>query len=79
MRIFAYNLIFLILLPFTVARIIIKSFLDKDYLTNFHHRFGIYKKISSQKYIWFHAVSLGEVISSETIIRRLLSESNLDL
>ena len=54
MRIFAYNLIFLILLPFTVARIIIKSFLDKDYLTNFHHRFGIYKKISSQKHIWFH-------------------------
>ena len=79
MRIFAYNLIFLILLPFTVARIIIKSFLDKDYLTNFHHRFGIYKKISSQKYIWFHAVSLGEVISSETIIRRLLNETNLVL
>ena len=79
MRIFAYNLIFLILLPFTVARIIIKSFLDKGYLTNFHHRFGIYKKISSQKHIWFHAVSLGEVISSETIIRRLLSETNLVL
>ena len=79
MRIFAYNLIFLILLPFTVARIIIKSFLDKDYLINFHHRFGIYKKISSQKYIWFHAVSLGEVISSETIIRRLLNETNLVL
>ena len=79
MRIFAYNLIFLILLPFTVARIIIKSFLDKGYLTNFHHRFGIYKKISSQKHIWFHAVSLGEVISSETIIRRLLNETNLVL
>ena len=79
MRIFAYNLIFLILLPFTVARIIIKSFLDKGYLTNFHHRFGIYKKISSQKYIWFHAVSLGEVISSETIIRRLLNDTNLVL
>ena len=79
MRIFAYNLIFLILLPFTVARIIIKSFLDKDYLTNFHHRFGIYKKISSQKYIWFHAVSLGEVISSETIVRRLLNDTNLVL
>ncbi len=80
MRIFAYNLIFLILLPFTVSRIIIKSFLDKDYLTNFHHRFGIYKKISSQKkYIWFHAVSLGEVISSETIIRRLLNNTNLVL
>ena len=79
MRIFAYNLIFLILLPFTVARIIIKSFLDKGYLTNFHHRFGIYKKISSQKHIWFHAVSLGEVISSETIIRRLLNDTNLVL
>ena len=79
MRIFAYNLIFLILLPFTVARIIIKSFLDKGYLTNFHHRFGFYKKISSQKHIWFHAVSLGEVISSETIIRRLLNDTNLVL
>ena len=79
MRIFAYNLIFLILLPFTVARIIFKSFLDKGYLTNFHHRFGIYKKTSSQKHIWFHAVSLGEVISSETIIRRLLNDTNLVL
>ena len=79
MRIFAYNLIFLILLPFTVARIIIKSFLDKDYLTNFRHRFGIYNEKSSQKYIWFHAVSLGEVISSQTIVRRLLKDTNLVL
>ena len=79
MRIFTYNLIFLILLPFTVARIIIKSFLDRDYLTNFRHRFGIYNEKSKNNPIWFHAVSLGEVIASETIIRKLLNDTNLVL
>tara|TARA_Y100000992_G_scaffold297598_1_gene261427 strand:- start:758 stop:2032 length:1275 start_codon:yes stop_codon:yes gene_type:complete len=79
MRIFTYNLIFLILLPFTVARIIIKSFLDKDYLINFRHRLGIYNEKSEQSPIWFHAVSLGEVIASETIIRKLLNDANLVL
>ena len=79
MRIFTYNLIFLILLPFTVARIIIKSFLDRDYLTNFRHRFGIYNEKSKSNPIWFHAVSLGEVIASETIIRKLLNDTNLVL
>ena len=79
MRIFTYNLIFLILLPFTVARIIIKSFLDRDYLANFRHRVGIYNEKSKNNPIWFHAVSLGEVIASETIIRKLLNDSNLVL
>lgn len=79
MRIFAYNLIFLILLPFAVARIIIKSFLDKDYLINFHHRLGIHNEKLKQSPIWFHAVSLGEVIASETIIRKLLNDSYIVL
>ena len=79
MRIFTYNLIFLILLPFTVARIIIKSFPDRDYLINFRHRFGIYNDKSKNNPVWFHAVSLGEVIASETIIRKLLNDTNLVL
>ena len=79
MRIFTYNLIFLILLPFTAARIIIKSFHDRDYLIKFRHRFGIYKEKSKNNPIWFHAVSLGEVIASETIIRKLLNDTNLVL
>ncbi len=71
MKIFIYNSIFLILLPFIVARIFIKSFKDIAYIENIHNRFGIYNEKSKKNLIWFHAVSLGEVISSKTIIKKI--------
>ena len=79
MKIFLYNCIFLILLPFMVVRIFIKSFSDKDYLKGFPNRFGFYKVKPKDNLIWFHAVSLGEVISSKAIVKKILNHNNVVL
>tara|TARA_A100000164_G_scaffold375649_1_gene411122 strand:+ start:43 stop:1281 length:1239 start_codon:yes stop_codon:yes gene_type:complete len=75
MNLLIYNLLILILIPVFGFRIMIKSISDKDYRSNFLQRFGF--NLSSianknKKVIWFHAVSLGEVIGSQGIINKLL-------
>ena len=83
MKLFLYNLLFLILIPFFVIRIIFKSIFDSDYRINFLQRFGILNKNlnfnSNNKIIWFHAVSLGEVIGSQRIVKALSKEANIFL
>ena len=80
MKIFLYNCLVLILLPAMVVRIVFKSFKDKDYRLNFSQRFGIYNNIRSlDNPIWFHAVSLGEVISSKKIVSKILEHNEVIL
>ena len=78
MNLFLYNLLLLFLMPFMVFRVIIKSLKDSDYRLNFLNRFGLYKyKNSTKKLVWFHAVSLGEVISSKKIVNNILNEHDV--
>ena len=80
MKIFLYNCLVLILLPAMVVRIVFKSLKDKDYRLNFLQRFGIYNNIRSlENPIWFHAVSLGEVISSKKIINKIQKNNEIIL
>ena len=79
MRLFFYNCITLILLPILIIRLIFKNLQDKDYLKNFSNRLGFYKIKSYQNTIWFHAVSLGEVISSQKIVKKLLEDNKVIL
>ena len=79
MRLFFYNCIILILLPILIIRLIFKNLQDKDYLKNFSNRLGFYKIKSYQNTIWFHAVSLGEVISSQKIVKKLLKDNKVIL
>ena len=79
MRLFFYNCIILILLPILITRLIFKNLQDKDYLKNFSNRLGFYKIKSYQNTIWFHAVSLGEVISSQKIVKKLLEDNKVIL
>ena len=77
MNLVIYNLLILILLPVFGFRIIIKSISDKDYRRNFLQRFGYNLSPivrTNKKVIWFHAVSLGEVIGSHGIINKLLKD-----
>ena len=63
-----------------MVRIVFKSFKDKDYRLNFSQRFGIYNNIRSlDNPIWFHAVSLGEVISSKKIVSKILEHNEVIL
>ena len=79
MMLFIYNLVLLILLPLMVTRIIIKGLKDRDYLSNFLNRFGLYRETFRENLIWFHAVSLGEVIGSEQLVRKFLNNKNVIL
>ena len=79
MRLFFYNCIILILLPILIIRLIFKNLQDKDYLKNFSNRLGFYKIKSYPNTIWFHAVSLGEVISSQKIVKKLLEDNKVIL
>jgi 3-deoxy-D-manno-octulosonic-acid transferase len=67
------------LLPILIIRLIFKNLQDKDYLKNFSNRLGFYKIKSYQNIIWFHAVSLGEVISSQKIVKKLLEDNKVIL
>ena len=83
MKLFLYNLILLILTPIFGFRILYKSLYDKDYRSYFIERFGKTKIISRsnkvKRVIWFHAVSLGEVIGSENIVQNLLNDADIVL
>ena len=76
---FIYNLIVLIFLPVLLIRLFLKSFNDKDYLKNISNRLGFYKEKGFDQVVWFHAVSLGEVISSERLINNITKEHNIVL
>ena len=74
MKLVIYNLLILILIPVFSLRILLKSFIDPDYRSHFANRLGYGLKNFRQKnkkIIWFHAVSLGEVIGSEPLINKL--------
>mgnify|MGYP003322562210 FL=1 len=74
MKLVIYNLLILILIPVFALRVCFKSLTDSDYIKHFVNRLGyslsnLRKK--NKKIIWFHAVSLGEVIGSQPLINKL--------
>ena len=74
MKLVIYNLLILILIPVFTLRIFFKSFTDSDYSKHFVNSLGYGLSNLSQKnkkIIWFHAVSLGEVIGSQPLINKL--------
>ena len=63
-----------------VIRILFKSLKDSYYKKHFLNRFGIYKNTNQLKdIVWFHAVSLGEVISSQKIVKTIAEHENVVL
>ena len=61
-------------------RILFKSLEDSDYKKHFSNRFGVYKNSTNLRdVVWFHAVSLGEVISSQNIVKTIAKNNNVVL
>jgi len=82
MKLAIYNLLILLLIPILQARILLKSLKDKGYRSFTAQRYAsnlISKKNQKEKIIWFHAVSLGEVIASQGMIRELMQEFDVVL
>jgi 3-deoxy-D-manno-octulosonic-acid transferase len=80
MILFLYNFVIFLSLPFMAIRILFKSLKDADYKKHFLNRFGIYQNTTQLKdIVWFHAVSLGEVISSQNIVKKIAAHENVVL
>ena len=77
MKLVIYNLLILTLVPIFALRILFKSLADEDYRNNFSNRLGLNLRPiirNKNKLILFHAVSLGEVIGSQNIIKQLIQK-----
>ena len=82
MKLIIYNFLILILTPVFLLRIFLKGFTDSDYTRHLVNRFGyglLEPKQRNKKTIWFHAVSLGEVISSAKIVNKILENHDVIL
>jgi len=82
MKLAIYNLLILLLIPIFQLRILLKSYSDKGYRAYLSQRYGRnLTKINRQKkkIIWFHAVSLGEVIGSQNVIKLFLKTHDVVL
>jgi 3-deoxy-D-manno-octulosonic-acid transferase len=67
----AYSLIFYLLIPFILLRLLWRSIKAPDYRQRWRERFACYDRILPQNIIWFHAVSVGEAEALFPLIRRL--------
>ena len=82
MKLAIYNLLILLVIPIFQLRILLKSYSDKGYRDYFSQRYGRnLTKVNRQKkkIIWFHAVSLGEVIGSQNVIKLFLKTHDVVL
>lgn len=63
----ALGLVFLVTLPF----FILAGFLRGKYLTNFPARMGFYRTRPDSHDLWLHAVSVGEVLASQSVVAEI--------
>ena len=75
---YLYNLFFILLLPILLLRFLFKSLKLKTYRHRLTERLGIFKlpKDSNlnSKFIWIHAVSVGEIMAAIPVINKLKTQ-----
>ena len=74
-----YNLLFTLILPVIIARLLWRSVKAPAYARRWAERFGLARLNAQQKeskgqWIWIHAVSVGESIAAAPLIRKILQE-----
>lgn len=70
-----YSFFWYIILPFICLRLLILSLKNRAYLARVWQRFGFVPQASTNdRYIWIHAVSVGEVMATQSIVKNLKSE-----
>jgi len=69
-----YNTMLFLASPFLFALLLVRLFSDRNYHLGLPQRFGFVPLPASRKgkpVIWFHAVSVGEVVAAEPLVRAI--------
>jgi len=66
-----YSILVAICMPFVLLRLWMRGFKAPEYRTRRLERMGFFKAPESAQDIWLHAVSVGELLAAEPIIREL--------
>jgi len=71
-----YTLLFTLLLPFVLLRLLLRSRKAPDYRKRWGERFGLFKapnqSASQSAGIWFHTVSVGEFLAAASLIEQVM-------
>ncbi|MFT4767074.1 MAG: 3-deoxy-D-manno-octulosonic-acid transferase [Glaciecola sp.] len=71
----AYSALFIVLLPFIVLRMLLRSRRAPAYRQRLLERFGFFSPPEDVRpCLWVHAVSLGETLAARPLVERLLKE-----
>jgi len=77
---FFYTLLFYLLTPFILLRLLWRSVAAPAYAKRWAERFGFFAPlITTKKVVWLHTVSVGEFIAALPLIRKLQENSSLQL
>lgn len=74
-----YNILFTLILPLIIVRLLWRSVRSPAYSRRWAERFGLAKLDAAQRgqqgrWLWVHAVSVGEAIAAAPLIRKLRAE-----
>lgn len=66
-----YSTLFALVLPFVLLKLYWRGFKAPEYRERRFERFGFFKAPNLQNTIWFHTVSVGELLAAEPIIKQV--------
>ena len=66
-----YSLVFYLIVPFILLRLLYRAWKAPAYSARWNERFGLFKTPHLNKSIWVHAVSVGETIAAAPLIKSL--------
>jgi 3-deoxy-D-manno-octulosonic-acid transferase len=66
-----YTLLWLVLFPVVVLRLLLLAIRDRGYASDICQRFGVFPGVGGEVTIWVHAVSVGETRAAQPLIEAL--------
>ena len=66
-----YTILFALCMPFVFLKLLWRGYRAPEYRYRKCERFGFFKAPDLHKSIWIHAVSVGEVLAAEPIVREI--------